>query len=155
MTRLKRIRRVLPYVGAILGIVVIYRFTRPVLFYIPSDCVCSDYSDRVEGFVVFNPLRNRAPERAADRFFEDVRDGRASDYAEPELAANMTNDHTRFSKLRWKLAFREDSRGGVTLLYKLDPTGGKLNIDVDHGYGNVSLVRRHGSWKAEDFGFSF
>ena len=155
MARLTRVRRLLPYGAAILVALVLYRFTRPVLFYIPSDCVCSSYSDRVDGYVVFNPLRSRDPERVADRVLEDARDDKVSTFATPELAARMTNDREHFSQLRWKLAFREDSRDGVTLFYKLDPTGGKLNIDVDHGYGNMWMTKEHGSWKAEGFGASF
>jgi hypothetical protein len=144
--------------AALLGLLVLlvlYRFTQPVLYYIPADCNCTSYSDRVEGYVVLNPYRNLAPERAADKVLEDARDGRISPLAAPELATRLASDREHFSKLGWKLAFREDSWDGATLYYKLDPTGGKMNIDVDHGYGYMNMVTEPGSWKAEDFGASY
>jgi len=50
-----------------------------MLFYIPSDCACTDYSNKIYGFVAFSPLRE--PERAADHFLEDLHDGRKSAFA--------------------------------------------------------------------------
>ncbi len=156
MIRPVRLRRIVLWSCAgILGLLVLYRFSQPVLFYIPSNCECSSYSDQVDGYVVFNPFRSRAPEQVADRVLEDTRDGKISAFADPELTARMANDRVHFSQLRWKLAFREDSSDGVTLLYKLDPTGGRVNLDTDHGYGNIVMTKERGSWKAEDFGASF
>lgn len=148
MTRLRRIRRALPYVGAILGLFVVYRFTRPVLFYIPSDCNCTDYSDRIDSFAVLNPLRNRAPERAADQFFEDLRNRRKPSNAEPQLAAELASGSTLNSpRLKWHLTFREDKGNTVHLYYKLDPTGSV--ILSDYGEGMLQMKRTDGSFRAE------
>jgi hypothetical protein len=127
---------------------VVYRFTRPVLFYIPSDCVCTDYSDRIDGYVVLNPIRNRAPERAADRFFEDVRNGRKPNNVEPQLAAELASGSAVNSpRLRWQLTFREDEGKTVRLYYKLDPTGSEI-LSV-YGEGMLEMKKTDDSFRAE------
>ena len=83
MTRPIGVRQgLMPSCTAVPGSLALDRFTRPVLFYIPSDCACTDYSNKIYGFVAFSPLRNREPERAADHLLEDLRDGRKSAFAE-------------------------------------------------------------------------
>lgn len=152
MTRSKKVRRVLAYVAAILGIVVLYRFTRPVIFYIPSDCVCSDYPAQVEGFSVMNPFRDRTPERAADRFLDDTRRGRESAFAAPELASKLKSRGTNVSA--WKLAYREDTGDSVLLYYKVDASGLKNPPDYG-GEGMIEMRRETAGWRAVNFSAIF
>lgn len=148
MTRLRKTRRVLAYVAAALGLIVLYRFTRPVLFYIPSDCACTDYSDRVQAFVILNPFRNRAPEQAADGFLADVRDGKRSTHATQQLASEMENARRR---LQWHLQFRENQGNRVLLYYKLDNSGAASGVSEYGGEGMIEVDRISGVWKADRF----
>jgi len=143
-----KLRRLLLICAGILGVVVLYRFTQPVLFYIPSDCACTDWSDRVEAFTVFNPLRNRAPERVADGFLADLRDGRRSTYSTAELASETLGANSR--SLLWKLNFRENQPNRVLLYYKLDAS----DAGVAPTYGSEGMIeveKANGIWKAAKF----
>jgi hypothetical protein len=151
VARLKRVRRTLPYIAAILGVLVLYRFTQPVLFHIPGDCVCSDYSDRVDGFTILNPIRNRAPERSADGFLADLRDGRTSNYATPQLVSEVRGPSAGARHLQWSLRYREDFGSKVLLYYGLDNTGA-AHLPLEYGgEGMVEVDRVNGSWKADRF----
>jgi hypothetical protein len=134
---------------AVLGIIGIYRFTRPVLFHWPGECVCTDYSPEVEGFTVWNPLRNRAPEDSADHFLEDMRNGKVSAFAEPQLSAEFLSGkvpHTPI--LRWELRDRESHRGSVFLYYKFYIT---TRLSDDGGEGMIETKLENGTWKANQF----
>jgi hypothetical protein len=131
---------------AVFGVIGIYRFTLPVLFHWPGECVCTDYSPEVEGFTIWNPLRNHAPERAAERFLEDYSDGKESAFAEPGLAKTMTHEGSR---IRWKLKDREDKRDVVLLFYSLDDTGTAL-VDYE-GEGMITMKKVRRNWKADEF----
>jgi hypothetical protein len=151
VTRLKKVRRVLPYVAAIIGVIVLYRFTQPVLFHIPGDCVCSDYSDRVDGFTILNPIRSRTPERIADDFLADLRDGRASSYATPQLVSEVRSRSEGPRHLKWSLRYREDFGSKVLLYYGLDDTG-TADLPLEYGgEGMIEVDRINGVWKADRF----
>jgi hypothetical protein len=113
--------------------------------------VCTDWSDRIQGHVIFNPLRNQAPERVADRFLEDVREGRTSGLAEPGLAVRLAGDRRHFAAAQWKLAFREDSGSSVDLYYKLDAFGDHDPTFANASEGVIEMKKINGNWKAEEF----
>jgi len=149
MTRKIVLRRLLYSAVTVLGVIGIYRFTRPVLFHWPGDCVCTDYSPEVEGFTVWNPLRNRAPERSADRFLEDMRNGKVSAVAEPQLSAEFLSGkvpHTPI--LRWELKDRENHGDLVFLYYKYFIT---TQPSEDGGEGMIEIKLENGTWKADRF----
>ncbi|MGA9071707.1 MAG: hypothetical protein WB424_15695 [Terracidiphilus sp.] len=109
MTRKNVFRRLLYTVLAVLGVTGIYRFTRPVLFHWNDECVCTDYSPEVEGFTVWNPIRNRTPERSADHFLEDMRSGKVSAFAEPKLSTKFLSGKVPHTPImRWELKDREN-----------------------------------------------
>jgi hypothetical protein len=97
-------------------------------------------------------LRNRDPERVADRFLDDVRNGRNSAVAEPLLASQTTNRPTAIST--WKLAFREDQRDTVRLYYRLDYPAAK-DPARSGGEGMLEMRRTTGTWRAADFNAIF
>lgn len=151
MTRLRNVRRFLSFAAAVLGLIVLYRFTRPVLFYIPSDCNCSDYSDRIDGFAVLNPFRNRAPEQAANGFLSDLRDGRESHYATAQLVSELRGPSGGTRRLQWRLKFRENKGDRVLLYYQLDATGA-ADIALEYGSeGMIEVDKIKGVWKADRF----
>ena len=149
MTRKSVFLRLLYSVLAVLGVTGIYRFTRPVLFHWPGECVCTDYSPEVEGFTVWNPLRNRAPERTADHFLEDMRSGRVSAFGGPQLSADFLSGkvpHTPI--LRWELEDRENHGDSVFLYYKFHYVAQPSD---DGGEGMMEIKLESGSWKADQF----
>ncbi|MBS1802680.1 MAG: hypothetical protein JST28_04905 [Acidobacteria bacterium] len=149
MSRPAKLHRVLlACCAGLLGVLVVYRFTQPVLFYIHSDCACTDWSDRVEAFAVLNPFRNRAPERAADGFLLDLREGRRSSYSTPELASDASQAKLR--SLQWKLNFRENQSNRVTLYYKLDKNSPGA-IPAYDSEGLIEVEKANGIWKAAKF----
>ena len=88
--------------------------------------------DAVEGnplFVLFNPLRDRAPERTAAEFLSELRDGSFED-AFGELPGGASawsrslerEGESRFS--RWELWDRSDQTQTTILLYALYPEKG-------------------------------
>lgn len=153
MTRKNLIRRVLYGVSIILAVSGIYRFTRPILFHWPGKCVCTDFSGEVDGFTVFNPLRNLASERAADRFLESVRDGNVvvSTYVEPQLAEEyISSRNSPIHHLKWKLKYRENKGDLVFLFYKFDQTGAMALSDWG-SEGKITMKDYGGYWKANRF----
>jgi hypothetical protein len=149
MTRKSVLRWLLYTVLAVLGVIGICRFTLPVLFHWPGECVCTDYSPEVEGFTVWNPLRNRAPERSADHFLEDMRNGKVSAFAEPQLSAEFLSGkipHTPI--LRWELKDRENHGNLVLLYYKYHFTTQPSDVG---GEGIIEIKIENGTWKADQF----
>jgi hypothetical protein len=151
MNRKKVLRRLLYASLAVLGVVIIYRFTRPVLFHWPGDCVCTDYSPEVEGYSIWNPLRNRAPEHDASHFLEDLRDDKVSASATPELNADIRSrkvPHTH--NMAWKLEYRENHGNLVSLYYEFYEGGMKRTHDSG-SEGMVEVKLENGIWKADQF----
>lgn len=143
------LRRLLYTALVVLGLTGIYRFTRPVLFHWPGECVCTDYSSEVEGFTVWNPLRNREIERSADHFLEDMRSGKVSAFAESQLSAKFLSGeipHTPI--LRWELKDREDHGDRVVLYYMYYFT---LEASDTGGEGILEMKLENGMWKADQF----
>jgi len=114
---------------------------RPILAHVfgEYDCACGDFHDQVTGFVVWNPFRDRSPERAADSFLNDIRANRCS--RPDDLCRYALPDH-RVSD--WKLACREDLPAGVRLYYRLTKYGTSKPAYHLTGEGSV-LVRRIGA----------
>jgi hypothetical protein len=136
---------------AVLGVIGIYRFTRPVLFHWPGECVCTDYSPEVEGFTVWNPLRNRAPERDASRFLEDLRNDKVSTFAEPQLAAEIQSGRVPHKRnMGWELEYRENHGNLVSLYYKFYDSG-TMRASDSGSEGLVEVKLENGTWKADQF----
>lgn len=149
MTRKAALWRLFFTALAVLGVIGIYRFTLPVLFHWPGECVCTDYSPEVEGFTVWNPIRNRAPERSADHFLEDMRNGKVSAFAEPQLSAEFLSGKVPDTPiLRWELKDRENHGDLVVLYYKyyIAP-----QPSDDGGEEMIEIKLENGTWKADQF----
>lgn len=147
-------RRFWRSLGIILGVFVfffllysfIYR-SRSVLYHVDGDCACTDYSYQVEGFSLFNPLRNRAPEWAASHFLKDYSYGRKPTNAAPEILKDLG---TGKSDIRWKLKGREDRGNSVRLFYDFGTP--KTWYFTEYGSeGMVQVSLYDGKWKVDQF----
>ena len=110
-------------------------FSRSSVLLFGSSCPCPTFHEQVTGFIVLNPLRDRAPERVASHFLSDLRTGKCN--------ANL------------KLKNRRDVGNTVTLFYLFK---GKFRPDSDilpgdaWGEGMVQVERLGTEWKVTNYG---
>jgi hypothetical protein len=124
----------------------------PVLFHIlaETDCACGDYHGEVTGVTVRNPFRDTSPELSAERFLEDLRNGRCT--VDVMLCQYALEGH-RVSD--WRLANRQDRTDGVRLYYRLtkfaepDP---KYKLT---GEGLIEVVSTQGRWTVTNYSSYF
>ncbi len=117
---------------------------KPVLAHVfgEHDCACGDFHDQVTGFVVWNPFRDRAPERATDNFLNDLRANRCSG---PDDLCRYALPNHRISD--WTLAYRENLPAGVRLYYKLTKYGTSDRAYHLTGEGSVFVRRAGARWE--------
>jgi hypothetical protein len=125
--------------------------SRPVLMHLlaETDCACGDFHEEVSGLVIRNPFRDRAPEKAANLFFEKLRQGQCAGYpADPAMGIQLCKyaleEH---SVANWRLVNRQDQEQHVLLYYKLT----KLGVEnLPHhnltGEGEVAVTETGGKW---------
>jgi hypothetical protein len=124
----------------------------PILFHIfaETNCACGEYHEEVTGVTVRNPFRDRSPERSAEGFLEDLRNGRCT--VDVMLCRYALEGH-RVSD--WRLANRRDRTDGVQLYYTLtkfaepDP---KYRLT---GEGLIEVVRTEGRWTVTNYSSYF
>lgn len=117
---------------------------QPVLLHVfaETECACGDYDRELTGLTVFNPLRDRSPERTADNFFATLREGRCPSVIEPKFCDYALDRRAT----GWKLAYRSDRRDRVSLYFKLT----KLGSGPQHqftGGGLLELAPTGVTWK--------
>ena len=118
----------------------------PVLLHFAGSCACTDYSAEVEGAAVFNPLRDTAAETAAAQFLEDLRQGRCPTTAKGPVRSEVCSMRGGVPPARkWRLEFRRDTPGRVSLYYKFDRTPDDLAPQFG-GEGMVALDQSKGAW---------
>jgi hypothetical protein len=122
----------------------------PVLLHLPGSCVCTDYSEEVEGRALFNSFRDRSPESAANRFLEDMKQGRLSAVA-PSLNPQdwIDSEHKPFA-FEWRLRYRRDQHQHVDLYYQFTRLKGEP-VPRWSGEGVVEVVETKDGWKASHF----
>jgi hypothetical protein len=99
---------------------------------------------------IFNPLRDRAPEKVAEQVLSHLRRGsvraamaRLGGAANVEIAEKEHRHRLR----RWKLVDRVDDRDTVTLYYRTDRgLSGQLDSEII-----ISLRSRAAAWVVRDF----
>jgi hypothetical protein len=113
--------------------------------------VCTDYSDDVTGLTIFNPLRDRAPEVAAEHFFVDLREGRLQQSGFKTKQFKVDAYENGIPGFAWKLRNRKYENGKVILFYNFDKyeAGVTSNFDSE---GAVEVVKEDWVWKVSDFG---
>jgi hypothetical protein len=107
-------------------------------------------TDSEHGWYLLNPLRDRGPERVADKLLGEIQDGRC-----PEVSLRLTGkvdpSCSRDTELRvvsWRLRARDDKTpSSTTLLYEVKRDFGPKGIRGGDPYW-VNLQRQgDGSWK--------
>jgi hypothetical protein len=102
--------------------------------------------------VIFNPFRDRDPERAADIW---LKPGLASRWDQVrasktpvEWSAHICGDATPGTHVHWRLEYREDLQENVMLVYKVECSNyeGRLFVHLDKNRG----VWRVTSFKPSD-----
>ena len=119
-----------------------------------ASCPCPTFHEHVTGFIILNPLRDRAPERAASQFLSDLRTGKcdADETTVPGLCHAALD---RRPVLDLKLKNRRDESNTVTLFYLFK---GKFRPDRDilpedaWGEGMVQVERLGTEWKVTNYG---
>jgi hypothetical protein len=133
----------------------VYR-AKPVVFH--SDnfaCACTDWSPEVDGFTVFNPFRDRAPERDADSFLADLSHGRCPVNAAKEFIADACKDGRRqYPPMAWKLRFRRDEPHRVQLYFNFERFGDNPTHGMT-GEGFVEMTDGENHWKAKSMDVIF
>ena len=131
--------------------------SQPVLLHIlaDTDCACGDFHEEVSGFVIRNPFRDRTPEKAANAFFEKLRQGQCVIAPfDPAMGVELCKyalDEHRVSN--WKLVNRHDQDHHVLLFYKLT----KLN-EPDHnltGEGALGITKTGDKWFVTEYSSYF
>jgi hypothetical protein len=137
-------------IAAVLCILVCTRHRYPVLFHISGSCACTDYSEEVEGWSVFNPFRDRSPEASADTFLEDLRQGRPLTVAPDFGPADWLHIVHNPVAFEWRLRHRRDQPHRVSLYYQFTRLDGKP-YQRWSGEGTVAVVEMNGNWKTQTF----
>ena len=154
-----RTSRLIVGAGAALALsLVVYvskpRLSHTSLQFFGPDCPCPTFHEQVTGVIVLNPLRDRAPERAASQFLSDLRSGKCN--ADQGTVPGLCHDALeRRPVLDLKLRNRRDVGNTVKLFYLLK---GKFRPDSDTfpedawGEGMVQVERLGSEWKVTNYG---
>ena len=104
--------------------------TFPVCAYIYWSVECACEKEPGPHFAAWNPFRDRAPERVADRFFQQLSAGQCQ--GEDEALCQRALKHGRVKE--WELSTREAKDGVVSLAYEIryyDPNGLPTDVGFD------------------------
>jgi hypothetical protein len=117
-----------------------------VYFSTTPGCACGGiFPTRVHNLYTLNLLRDREPERVADKFLRDQSSRKCepmrSDLCKHALQMDTVSD--------WRLQAREDSRSGVVLYYFVEL---KSDIPSDRWFEAAVWVDSDGGrWQVTDF----
>src|SRR6266436_3757684 len=78
-----RASRLILGTGGVIAFIAVFLISRPhvsrsSLQLFAASCPCPTFHEQVTGLIVLNPLRNRAPEKAATQFLSDLRKGKCN-----------------------------------------------------------------------------
>jgi len=128
-----------------------FLINKPVLIHSPGewDCACGAMYIKTTFRSLWNPLRERQPERIADTFLSKLRANEC--VAGPELCrAALPNGRVA----EWWLAYREDAGSSATLFYKLTKYGERSKTRLT-GVGAVELRNGPNGWCVTGYDFYF
>ena len=121
--------------SAVLGV---YLFTKP-------GCACGDiFPERVYSLNALDPLRDRTPERVAERFLRDQGNGKC----EPAGSFLCKYALASHAVLDYRLHAREDGWSGVVLYYRVKAQEGS---DQFWGQAAVWVDRDANGWKVTSY----
>ena len=89
------------------------------------DCACGDWYIKTTRIALWNPIRDRSPERAAESFLAGLRNNNCT--ASTKLCELALPNH-RVSN--WELAYREDDGHHVTLYFRLTKYGESSQFEL-------------------------
>lgn len=141
------------FLALLFVVYVAIHYRKPVLFHAFSSCACTDYSYEVTGLTIFNPFRNRDPEKAADKFFEKFGVGLCpADSVTSHFFEDCKKYSTRIPNLKWRLKNRTDTITGASLFYQFDRAeyAGHSYFRFG-GEGALNLILDQGNWKVASF----
>ena len=146
-------------VGGVLALSVVVliarpRFSRSSIQLFGASCPCPTFHEHVTGFIVLNPLRDRAPEKLATQFLSELRSGKcnADERTVPGLCKAALQ---RRPVLDLRLKNRKDIGDTVLLFYMFK---GKFRPDRDTdpedvwGEGTVQVERMGTEWRVTKYG---
>ena len=126
---------------------IVARHKHPVLLHLFASCACTDFSEEVTGFTLFNPFRDRAPEAAADSFLGDIRQGRCLVDGQ---AIDCTRTNLKPLAFEWRLKNRRNMSDQVVLYYQFTRLDG-AHVERWSGEGVVGVSEIKGIWKPRSF----
>lgn len=113
------------------------------------DCACGEWHVKTTRLVIWNPMRDRTPEKVAEAFLQSLRDNNCR--AALDLCQSAVQNH-RVSN--WKLAYREDEGDSATLYFKLTKYGGGPEYELT-GEGALTVERQGNEWVVGGYGAYF
>lgn len=130
-------------------VLVLYLIRRPVFLRGPSFG-----SHRGEpGFVLFNPFRDKEPEKSADQFLTGLKAGKCSEVVinlPAERQQHICEKQEEYPLKSWELKNREDKTEKITLYYR--HVSGNTNIP-EHLWLDARLLA--GKWEITDMGIVY
>jgi len=129
----------------LLSAVLVFRLLtrKPILGYIIGewDCACGVWHEKVTRGVIWNPLRDRSPEHAANAFLLGLRSNQCNARAEVCRGALV---HRRVSN--WELRFRENEGQSSFMYFVLTHIDRSENVPELSGQGVVTAKFQDGRW---------
>ena len=121
------------------GMVLVHAFAE-------TGCACGEFHEGVTGINLLNPLKDRQPEKAAEKFFQEAAHGRCS----AQYDAELCQYYEREAPVKgWKLVNAVSNGDGIDLFYKLDSSRqDRLANTSWTGEGCVHVRRLAGGWQA-------
>lgn len=104
------------------------------------DCACGEWHGKMTRLVIWNPMRDRTPEKVAEAFLQSLRDNNCK--AALDLCQSAVENH-RVSN--WQLAYREDEGNSAFLYFKLSKYGGGPENKLT-GEGELTVERKGDDW---------
>ena len=118
-----------------------------------TSCACTDYSEELSGIHVWNPFRDRQPERAAEKFFQEASHGRCSGQYDADLCQYFERETPVKG---WKLVNAVTKDDGIDLFYKLDSSKrDRISNAAWSGEGGVHVSRVAAGWRVSWYNASF
>lgn len=145
--------------GAVTALLLVFLISRPhvsrsSLQLFAASCPCPTFHEQVTGLIVLNPLRNRAPEKAAAQFLSELRKGQCNteEGTVPWLCKDALE---RRPVLDLRLRNRRDV-GNTVMLFYLFKGQFRPDRDVDPedawGEGMVQVEHIGADWKVSNYG---
>jgi hypothetical protein len=103
------------------GLTVVFAKSHPVVFhttrFAKSDLqTCGDYNAMTVGYVLFNSLREREPERVSEAFLAHWANGECVESLSPEVCQSVLR--RTLPSNAWRLRYRVNSKDTVTMFFR-------------------------------------